>query len=824
MELLIDTPFPALAILTLWRLPYLLRGVVSRCNTARERRKMVLVSFWQMLRDVPMAMMSFAIVVTVWRIPSLVRALASLEVGDDEHRVVRRIFVDLLADIPSALRVASVCLFAPWRIFELVSDMLFSPASSRGAAQRREMASDYFWVLLADWGSILVFLVSLISLLRLPVFVFHLFHQNQKPQQPSSPASSPTSPVPAGKTTPPQHRPRSQSMQRKRNFGGKGPISQAVHRAAMLTASAMLLDGWVLFMISFILCGVFHVVPMMRSIAAIWRLHRRRGVPSGTETPETLWDWSCGIRQRNYYEEPAECPVSFTLFEPAISGFFFSSIRDLPHVPLLPLKALAPILFPVFVYIGVRFDTPPVDSPEQHRQQQPQRWPSVSRMTSSFVVRWARSLRDSASKERTFWQSHMFSVRMLAALVLVLANELAVCLLAVNGFLLFLSTLGFPLWKNSALAQSPHAQNFIRSAVFMAVGLSAPFILVTNISVLLAPAVSMVLLSPFPAWTLAIVSVFWILTCCALWQMSNRLAEAWFEWFSPTAAYLWVLDEFFGRKLWRWYVAILDLATDLCYPLRRLEFLFVGEVILAAAVLCWTGWPLALANFWTSEANPARKLILFVSAQASVFLLHRAMHVVRNRWRRLAYGKAGMRPVIELTSLVPMLAPESKYGFVLEINGSKHPAIHVQQARLILRGRDFWASLSSAMGPFWITVLRHAFHPFVVIPTFMDPAPLSEGVSNVSARFVFGTEDQPKLLRVSRRMLRKYLEKVVRTGDPWVEIVMDYGERSWGLWVIRGRLVSFRLKTSALLDALWSDRPVNLLETGGARITETSTH
>jgi hypothetical protein len=48
-------------------------------------------------------------------------------------------------------------------------------------------------------------------------------------------------------------------------------------------------------MILFVLTGLFHVIPLLRSVYAIWRLHRRKGVQTN-EAPETMYDWACGNR------------------------------------------------------------------------------------------------------------------------------------------------------------------------------------------------------------------------------------------------------------------------------------------------------------------------------------------------------------------------------------------------------------------------------------------------------------------------------------------------------------------------------------------------
>jgi len=775
-QLLIDTPFPLIAVFTLWRLPFLLRAVVRQCNTAAERRNKVLVYIWLMLKDIPTALMALCVLLTGLRVPTIVARFRSFEEGDDEHAIVLSVFLDLLGDIPYVLLLLFVAAVAPWRIFDLVCDLV----TTKTASQRRALATEYAWTAFGDYGVALVVALALVTLLRLPTLIYHLFHV-----PPAEKPSNPEERIPLTKRR----------------------LTRTLHRAASLTASGMVLDTWVLFMIAFTAIGIFHLVPMLWSVCAILRLYLKRGVGDGSESPMTLWDYNSGMRQRCYYCENEGCPLTLTLFEPAISGHFFSSIRDLPHVLLLPVKACAPPLLPVHWYIGWRFC-----SAAQHAHKPHYRY------TVSFITRWVIPQHELASRETDFWSSHVFALRTGCSLLLVFANELSVVLLSINACFLFVCTLCSPLWRDRASVLSARAQATLRAVVFFSVCISAPFFFAANAFLWLVPCWIAHYWLLQPLYTTALVFVLSTLVMASLWHLTYLLAERAFEWFSPTAAYTWVFNEFIGDTLWRWYMSLLDRATTFCYPLRNLRYLLIGEVLLSGVVVLWAGWPVLFAWFVLPRRFPARRLWLFISLQLSCLLMHRAYHLVQRRWRWLSRGGSWeVRPLIALESLVPVFPAESRLGFGLEFRGLKHPALHVQQARMVLRGKDFWAALSVAMGPFWVTVLRQAFQPLQLCPVFLDAEPFSEGVRNVCARFTFGTESQPKLLRISRRVLRRYLEVAVAAGkDPVVDVVIDYGRRSWGLWVISGRLVAFRLKLGALLEALWADHPVNLLQTGGA--------
>ena len=107
--LLLDIPFPILLVLTLWRLPWCVRRLIlevhtliysinpsfspfppvflttpfhlllvlnfyiKQCDTATEKRIMILRFLWGTLKDIPCILIFLFIVVCAWRIPSLIR-------------------------------------------------------------------------------------------------------------------------------------------------------------------------------------------------------------------------------------------------------------------------------------------------------------------------------------------------------------------------------------------------------------------------------------------------------------------------------------------------------------------------------------------------------------------------------------------------------------------------------------------------------------------------------------------------------------------------------------------------------------------------------
>eukprot|EP01119_Soliformovum_irregulare_P022191 TRINITY_DN7543_c0_g1_i1.p1 TRINITY_DN7543_c0_g1~~TRINITY_DN7543_c0_g1_i1.p1 ORF type:complete len:657 (-),score=138.68 TRINITY_DN7543_c0_g1_i1:654-2624(-) len=82
--LALDLPFPVLMILTLWRMPWLIKKLIYACDTAMERRVEVLKTLWSVVKDVPCAILFLLMVITVWRIPSII-GLFKMQIPPDKE-------------------------------------------------------------------------------------------------------------------------------------------------------------------------------------------------------------------------------------------------------------------------------------------------------------------------------------------------------------------------------------------------------------------------------------------------------------------------------------------------------------------------------------------------------------------------------------------------------------------------------------------------------------------------------------------------------------------------------------------------------------------
>ena len=843
-QLMIDAPFPVLALLTLWRFPSLLKHVFSDCDTAWERRGLVLRYLLLVLKDIPCGLMACIMFITLWRIPSLFSAIASTDSDEELHQVVFNVFKEWLLDIPSILCYLLACVLAPWRIPFVIIDLLEYTSDSRDA---RRFGYHLLFLAVKDIFASAILSFSLLISLRRKVVIFHLLHPVphsaiprdsvsrplrylrsesaiMAPSQPSSSSSSASSSMRAPNQEqhpePDQNRqgllPKELLFDRRQQTvrWNDGWFSVRIHWTAWQAWASLILDLWIIVMIAVIFLGIFQIPSFLLSMYSLTALYRRHG-RTKNEPATVVWDYNSGVRQRMSYFEPPDAPLSLILFEYSISNHFFSTLNNLPHLLFLPLKLVSLAFFPLSHLIRIRYGTS--ENP-------------LHRRTSSFLISLVLSMNGRVSRDFSFWTSHKYTVVMLLCLILVIMNELAVLLLPTNMILLFFSTAGFPLWSRFVDAEaagghaSQRAQNMLRVLVFVLTTLATPVIFVVDAALLVGPVFLNHFALGFNSSTLITVLCAIGHTCvwAAMMHMTWITTEEDFEWFSPLAAYTWVFERLFSQPLWKRYVALLDAATEWCYPLRRARYGLIGELLLILISLVWATWPAALVLLFAIPRGSAYWLLAATLAvQFVVFMFHRAYHIVRRRWTRLSYGTYGY-PVsgVSLTSVVPVLLPGTRHGFALEICGDKPSDFHVSEARLLLRGTKFWTAISTAMGPFWITVLRNVFHPIQLSPTFMDLSPLTVGITHCTCVFTFGTLDQPKLLHVSHSTLRRYLDQTAASGDPSVTVVIDYGHRSWGLWVIDGRLITFSLRIGALRDALFCSggRRINLLETGGASI------
>lgn len=873
-QLLIDTPFPVLAILTLWRLPLVLWRIVTKCKTAGERRQVVLHQLWQVVKDIPcIVMVACLCLVGWWRLPGLIRDFRSYEPGDDAHRMVMHSFWAFLGDAPYAVAMLVAAILAFWRIPAMARDLRRCWSDSKcGVKEIRRLGIEYFSVMVRDYGCVVALLFTIGIIVRIPTYFYYIRHfhaeysqgckdeknddvdenakddDNNKEKHDDSNKEDRDWPLKKGPVEP-------KSMCSAR----KGVLTKTLYMSSKLIFDLFVLDIWLIFMIAFIFASIFHIPDLVKSYFLLLRLFRRGGHTQG-ESPQTIWHYNCGMKQRSYYYEGPDAPFSLTIFEPAISDHFFSAVRDLHHLIFLPLKLVAPLLYPMYLWIGYRSSlleeassfhpnpscTPtsvtPSVSPSVTPSLSPYPFPSSSpspnssgsgrpnkvtfvRVTHSFIFEWAAMFRAGASEYADIWGAHIFSLRMVVSTVLTIANDIAAVLLICNVTFLFIATLGSPLWKNRVSRASPRFQRVLRVCVFVTTIIVVPLMVIADCLLLSSPLLygyhnsffgysikSLIL------WLYCIGILF--LNCAAgasLVHMTALLSHARvFEWFAPAAAFSWGYDEILVGSILRWYSHVIERGTAWCYPYRSVRHLFLGEILLALLVGVWALWPLLVSLLIWDPWSRGQRLQPAVAAQCSIFLLNHARRTVSKQWALMVAGHRARAPGLKLTSLVPHFIANEKHGFAIEVRAKKPIDLAIRQARMKICGEQFWTTLSSAMGPLRISVFRNMYHPVTLCPAFLDPAPLSEGVEKVAVRFAFGTPAQPKRLIVSRDKLLQYLEDVVADGDPIVEVVIDYGTKFWNIWSIQGRLLTLRMRISALLEALMSDTPVNLLESGGA--------
>ena len=111
--IMLDVPFPLLALLTLWRFPWLIVRLVKETENAGERYSIMHWLFWLWLlrhilvlkyllnttKDIPCAIF-FVILTLCWCVVSIVALCKEYKRGDDEHKALMLVFVEFLLDLP----------------------------------------------------------------------------------------------------------------------------------------------------------------------------------------------------------------------------------------------------------------------------------------------------------------------------------------------------------------------------------------------------------------------------------------------------------------------------------------------------------------------------------------------------------------------------------------------------------------------------------------------------------------------------------------------------------------------------------------------------
>jgi uncharacterized membrane protein len=158
---LLDIPFPLLLLLTLWRLPWCAKRLIKECESARDRRITILKYLILMVFDIPCIILFIPMLLTVWRVPSVVMMIRQLERGDNEHKKFLAIWVQWVIDLPFALMLLWV-LLCVWRAPGVLRTLV---KRCDAAPARRSRIAQYFGITFLD---ILVSLLFIVTTLLCP--------------------------------------------------------------------------------------------------------------------------------------------------------------------------------------------------------------------------------------------------------------------------------------------------------------------------------------------------------------------------------------------------------------------------------------------------------------------------------------------------------------------------------------------------------------------------------------------------------------------------------------------------------------------------------
>lgn len=177
-ELLIDIPFPILILLTLWRMPWTIKIMVNECEDARSRRLVVLMVLSKVLIDIPCALLFIILIITGWRIPSVIEMFKTYQRGDNEHKMLLKLFGQWIIDLPFVLML--IFTFFTWRGVFLIRTLI---KEGTNQDDRRKFCLYYFLIVWLDvcWFSAAVILVCLPW--RLPTVFAYIKHLPRKADQ-----------------------------------------------------------------------------------------------------------------------------------------------------------------------------------------------------------------------------------------------------------------------------------------------------------------------------------------------------------------------------------------------------------------------------------------------------------------------------------------------------------------------------------------------------------------------------------------------------------------------------------------------------------------
>eukprot|EP00026_Physarum_polycephalum_P002437 Phypoly_transcript_02443.p1 GENE.Phypoly_transcript_02443~~Phypoly_transcript_02443.p1 ORF type:complete len:896 (+),score=73.47 Phypoly_transcript_02443:264-2690(+) len=366
--------------------------MANESTTDEERRALIGRYIILTLKDIPAFFCLAIMILSVWRIPLLFIAFKNYKRGDDEHQIVKKEFTEWVKDIPFVV-CSLLPLACPWRILGFISDLIFE---CKDQSARRRMCLTYAGLVLQDFLHIFCLLLILGTVVRIYSWLSYLRIDK---------------PVDAGYE----------------RFQKTGVIYRSINYA--------MADLW------------FDLVTLLE-IAVIWVVVVK--IPKFLKHAYRVTvdayngnDYTDGVKRRTM-DHPwgikAKPGLHFYMYE--AEPTYVESIKLIPHILLLPFKALALPLAGVYYFSLWKYPRIPASETKDS-------W------NYSYVLSAIWDLQDVAKKSMTFTRVHIFFFANFAILGLVVCQGLIVLFAIINIFFMSVITFGSPLW-------APHLKKFPR--------------------------------------------------------------------------------------------------------------------------------------------------------------------------------------------------------------------------------------------------------------------------------------------------------------------------------------------------------------------------
>eukprot|EP01124_Arcella_intermedia_P000118 TRINITY_DN10060_c0_g1_i1.p1 TRINITY_DN10060_c0_g1~~TRINITY_DN10060_c0_g1_i1.p1 ORF type:complete len:1131 (+),score=172.90 TRINITY_DN10060_c0_g1_i1:54-3446(+) len=540
--LLIDLPISLLALLTLWRLPWLIKTLVTECETANERRLAVLETILKTGKDFLVAILVLFICLS-WRVVSFVDLIKNYKKGDDEHKLVMLLFLQYLIDLPFFL-LFLIQLPILWRSIPLILYLIFLPGAKEGSdpAKNRRIG--------IATTALICFLDFLFGALTIIVFCFvWRIYDFFKLYMKSDP-----------------------DVEYEDNPYARSFVWYRITGQLFLL---VLCDIISIAQLVIIHASILHAPSLyIRGYRLINRYFNETAVtPNLDQTAVEELKYA-----RDQMDNEGIENLSFSSFRILITSECLGSLRDLPHLLMLPLKLVGLLFYPLHVFI---------------------RWSlnknkgTTMRSILAYPLLWLHAV---SEPRMNFWGLHSFAILNLAGLSIIIPNYLAVVPMLFNSFLVFLCTFGDPVWAPLretfgyiGLGSGDGCCGVVDNVILVSNIIWTPILLFAQFVLAFLPIwVFVILTLPFTSvqdyfemfflrpdvyWTAVgqvpgwvwIIFAYWLVTMVGAIHISANHIIKYYALFNPLTAYLWLFQRVFAGRIWGFLQLLLGAPTQWAY-------------------------------------------------------------------------------------------------------------------------------------------------------------------------------------------------------------------------------------------------------------------